>query len=52
MTRYRFTSRRPMSYRAVLRSIPKGLRCQWWSMRWQYAEPRVDISRFHGARVS
>ena len=47
MTCYRFTSRRPMSYRAVLRTIPSGLRRQWWSMRWCFAEPRVLISSRH-----
>jgi hypothetical protein len=42
-TCYQFNRRTPMSYRAVLRSIPKGLRRQWWSMRWRYAEPRIAI---------
>jgi len=41
---YRFTSRSPMSYRAVLRTIPKALRRQWWSMRWRFDEPRTPIS--------
>jgi len=46
MTFYRFDRRSPMSYRAVLRTIPKRLRRQWWSMRWQYSEPRVAIGRW------
>ena len=51
MACYRFTSRSPMAYRAVLRTIPKGLRRQWWTQRWQFAEPRVAISRLHGVRM-
>ncbi len=51
MTCYRFTSRSPMAYRRALRSIPKGLRRRWWSMRWCFAEPRVVISRLHGVRA-
>jgi hypothetical protein len=47
MTCYRFTSRSPFSYRAMLRSIPKALRRRWWSMRWRYPEPRVAIGRMH-----
>ena len=52
MTCYRFTSRSPFSYRAVLRTIPKALHRQWWSMRWQFSEPHVAISRFHGAMAT
>jgi hypothetical protein len=40
-----------MSYRAVLRTIPKDLRRRWWSMRWRFPEPRVAISRLHGMHV-
>jgi hypothetical protein len=42
-----FSRRSPMSYRGALRRIPKPLRRQWWSMRMQYASPRVDISLFY-----
>ncbi|OYD64823.1 UNVERIFIED_ORG: hypothetical protein BDU10_7443 [Burkholderia sp. CF145] len=45
---YRFDKRRPMSYRHVLRSIPKSLRRQWLQRRYRYAEPRVAISRYYG----
>jgi len=48
MTFYRFTSRSPFSYRATLRTIPKPLRRQWWSMRWRFPEPRMHISRDAG----
>ncbi|MGF6792737.1 hypothetical protein [Paraburkholderia sp. 35.1] len=53
MTCYRFTSRRkPMSYRSVLRTIPKALRRQWWVQRWKYDEPRTPISRLYGIPLS
>jgi hypothetical protein len=51
MACYRFTSRSPFSYRASLRALPRALRRQWWSMRWQYAEPRVAISRMYGVKL-
>lgn len=44
---YRFTSRSPMSYRAVLRTIPRSLHRAWWVQRWRFAEPRVAISGRH-----
>ncbi|WP_155836783.1 hypothetical protein [Paraburkholderia mimosarum] len=52
MTCHRFTSRKPMSYRASLRKIPKALRRQWWEQRYRYAEPRTPISRLYGIRLS
>ncbi|MFM0224146.1 hypothetical protein [Paraburkholderia dipogonis] len=39
-----------MSYRAVLRTLPRSLRRQWWSMRWRYREPRVAISSLHNVQ--
>jgi hypothetical protein len=44
---YDFSRRSPMSYRGTLRHIPESLRRQWWTMRMQYASPRVDISLFY-----
>jgi hypothetical protein len=38
-----FTRRSFMSYRAVLRTIPKALRRQWLCMRYRFAAPRVLI---------
>lgn len=51
MNCYRFTSRSPMSYRAVLRTIPRSLHRAWWTQRWQYAEPRVAISQTAGLQL-
>ncbi|WP_395066143.1 hypothetical protein [Paraburkholderia silvatlantica] len=52
MSCYRFTSRSPMAYRSVLRTIPKGLRRSWWTQRWQFDEPRTPISRLHGLHLA
>ena len=52
MTCYRFTSRSPMSYRAVLRTMPRSLRRAWWVQRWRFAEPRVAISRLYGLKLA
>ncbi|MFP4895781.1 hypothetical protein [Paraburkholderia sp. EG304] len=43
MTCYRFASRAPMSYRRVLRTVPKALRRAWWRQRYHYDEPRTAI---------
>ncbi|MGF6978985.1 hypothetical protein QFZ94_007500 [Paraburkholderia sp. JPY465] len=32
-----------MSYRRVLRTVPKALRRAWWRQRYQYDEPRTAI---------
>ncbi|HWT38342.1 MAG TPA: hypothetical protein VN289_18775 [Paraburkholderia sp.] len=47
---YRFERRAPMSYRHVLRTIPKPLRRQWLVQRHRCAEPRVAISRLYRLR--
>lgn len=47
MSFYRFTQRSPMSYRAVLRTLPRSLRRAWWKQRWQFSEPRTPIGRLY-----
>lgn len=51
MACYHFAARSPMSYRRVLRALPRALHRQWWTQRWQFDEPRVAISRLYGANV-
>ncbi|MGF6932961.1 hypothetical protein OKW41_002100 [Paraburkholderia sp. UCT70] len=40
----RFEKRSAMSWRHVLRDIPRPLRRRWLAMRLQFDAPRVDIS--------
>lgn len=40
---YRFKERSIMSYRRILRTLPRSLRRQWLMMRLRYSEPRVQI---------
>jgi hypothetical protein len=42
--RYDFSARSLMSYRPVLRTLPRSLRRRWLLMRLRFESPRILIS--------